>query len=116
MLTYNLNRLFRLRGIHNPVQFLTEKGYHKDTAYRIIRKRACSLQFYQIEDFCKWLNCTPNDLFEWTPDKGEKPEDYPSLLQLMPIKSSDIAQLLKDVPMNKIPDFLKKVEAAKKEV
>jgi len=38
MVTYNLNRLFKLRGIHNPMQFLTEKGYHKDTDFPHLAK------------------------------------------------------------------------------
>jgi len=114
MLKYNLNKLFQLRGIKNPVQFLISKGYHKDTAYRILKNNAKNLQNYQIESFCKWFNCTPNDLYEWTPDKNEDPANYPALMQLSPIKITDFSLLAKDIPLNKVQELAKKIEELKK--
>jgi hypothetical protein len=69
---------------------------------------------YQIEDFCKWLNCTPNDLFEWEPDKNDDPTNYPSLMQLMKVKITDFSQLTKDIPVYKVPEFMKQIEELKK--
>lgn len=114
MLKYNLARLFQLRGIKNPLQFLVSKGYHKDTAYRIIKNTAKNLQNYQIEHFCKLLNCTPNDLYEWIPDKNEDAANYPALMQLSPIRITDFSLLTKDVPINKIQELAQKIEELKK--
>lgn len=114
MLKYNLDRLFQLRGITNPVQFLVIKGYHKDTAYRIINNTAKNLMTYQLEDFCKWLNCTPNDLYEWTPDKNEEAINYPALQRLMVVKITDFAQIARDIPIYQVPEFMKKIEELKK--
>ena len=114
MLKYNLNKIFKMRGIHNPVQFLESKGYKRDTAYRIVNNIAKNLQLHQMQDFCLWFNCTPNDLLEWTPDKQEDLATSPALMQLMPTKIADFAQLAKDIPMNKVPEFMKKIEELKK--
>ncbi|MCK9210753.1 MAG: helix-turn-helix transcriptional regulator [Ignavibacteriaceae bacterium] len=114
MLKYNLDKIFKMRGINNPVQFLVSKGYSKDNAYRIVKGIAKNLQLYQMQDFCLWFNCTPNDLLEWTPDKQEDLATSPALMQLMPIKIEDFAQLAKDIPMNKVPEFMKKIEELKK--
>lgn len=114
MLRYNLTRLFHLRGIQNPLKFLVSNGYHKDTAYRIINNTAKNLMTYQIEDFCKWLNCTPNDLYEWTPSKNDNPADYPALTRLSPVKITDFSQLAKDIPIYKVPEFMEKIEELKK--
>ncbi|MFA6979428.1 MAG: helix-turn-helix transcriptional regulator [Ignavibacteriaceae bacterium] len=114
MLKYNLNKIFKMRGVHNPVQFLESKGYKRDTAYRIVNNIAKTLQLRQIQDICLWFNCTPNDLFEWTPDKQEELTTTPALMQLMPAKLADFAQLAKDIPMHKVPEFMKKIEELKK--
>lgn len=114
MLKYNLSKIFKLRGIHNPVQFMISKGYHKDTAYRIMNRRAVGLPMYQIEDFCKWLGCTPNDIFEWHPNKGEDPEAYPELKKLMPKSYSALEAITKTIPIEKLPEFLEKVKELKK--
>lgn len=114
MLKYNLKRLFAIRGIHNPVQFMIEKGYHKDTAYRIVNNIAKGLPLYQIEDFCKWLKCTPNDLFEWYPDKGEAQSSYPELEKLIPKSNPDIESITRNIPVEKIPEFIQKVKELKK--
>jgi DNA-binding Xre family transcriptional regulator len=114
MLKYNLDKIFKMRGINNPVQFLVSKGYSRDNAYRIVNGIAKNLKLYQMEDFCRWFNCTPNDLMEWTPDKQEDISASPALTQLMAIKVSDFVQLAKDIPMHKVPEFMKKIEELKK--
>lgn len=113
MLKYNLNKLFKLRGIHYPVQFMISQGYHKDTAYRIVNNNAKGLPFYQIEDFCKWLGCTPNDLFEWYPDKGDDPNAFPELKKLMPKNIPELEAITRNIPIDKIPEFIEKVKELK---
>lgn len=36
---------------------------------RIIRGETTSISFKYIEEFCYYLNCTPNELFTYIPDK-----------------------------------------------
>ena len=114
MLRFNLTNLFQLRGIKNPIHFLVSKGYHKDTAYRIVNNKAKNLMTYQIEDFCKWLNCTPNDLYEWTPGKNDDPANYPALMKLSPVKITDFSLLAKDIPIEKVQELMQKIEEMKK--
>jgi hypothetical protein len=116
MLKYNLNKAFRLRGIASPVQFLIGRGYNKDTAYRLLNNGIKSLQLYQIEDICKWLNCTPNDMLEWIPELNENATDYSALKQLMPENNTDFLNATRDIPLNKIPELLKKVVEKKLEL
>ncbi|MFA6599039.1 MAG: helix-turn-helix transcriptional regulator [Ignavibacteriaceae bacterium] len=116
MLKYNLDKIFKMRGITYPAKYLVKLGYGKDNAYRIVNGLSKNLQLYQIEDFCKWLNCTPNDLLEWVPDKPENIADFPALAELMSAKVSDFVQLARDIPVNKVPEFLRKIEELKKEM
>jgi len=69
-----------------------------------------------MQDFCFWFNFTPNDLLEWTPDKQEDLATSPALMQLIPEKLADFAQLAKDIPMHKVPEFMRKIEELKKEM
>lgn len=116
MLKLNLNKIFKTRGIENPVLFLANKGYSRDNAYRIVKGIAKNLKLYQMEDFCRWFNCTPNDLMEWVPDKPEEIAEFPALAELMSAKVSDFVQLAKDIPIKKVPEFMKKIEELKKEM
>jgi DNA-binding Xre family transcriptional regulator len=119
MLTYNLTRLFKLRGIIRPLTFLMEKGFTRDLASRITTDVNLKLKIENIEKLCKTLNCTPNDLMEWKPDIDS--EDVPSnpLFALKRSESKfDISSLVKDVPVDKLEELQKEilnaVEKAKK--
>ena len=43
--------------------------------YHMINNETSSIRFENIEKLCKFLNCTPNDLFEIIPDSSDDGDD-----------------------------------------
>lgn len=110
MLTYNLKKLFRLRGITSIASFLVQNGFGKQTAYRINEGRFSYLSPAHLEKLCIALNCTPNDLMEWEPNTNiEKPELL-GLNKLRPAPVGDFRHFANDIPYEKMNDFILQVE------
>jgi len=103
MLYYNIKRLLALRGIERPRVFLIKNGFASQTTDNFITNRVVHIKPEQIEKLCVLFNCTPNDLFTWKPDGGAPvPENHPlkPLYRDTPAKS--IAQLVRDIPAEKL--------------
>ena len=84
MLRYNFSRIFRAKGIVKPGPFLMEKGFKRNTAFKIARNEVHELSNNHLEKLCIILCCTPNDLLEWRPEKNiEVPEEHP--IRKMPV-------------------------------
>ncbi|MFA6597092.1 MAG: helix-turn-helix transcriptional regulator [Ignavibacteriaceae bacterium] len=116
MLTYNLKKLFKLRGITTPASFLMKNGFGKQAAYRITGNRFNALQPEYLEKLCIALNCTPNDLMEWEPNKNiEKPEIL-GLNKLRPVPVGDLRHFANDIPVEKMSEFISQVEELKKKI
>ena len=59
-----------------------------------------------VEALCGMLNCTPNDILEWIPDKNEKNTESHPLSALMRTGNiSQLNQLLNAVPLNRISEI-----------
>ena len=71
MLKLNISRVLALKGIDNSYSFLKAHGYKHNKAYHLSRSLTQKIDLNNLEDICLSLNCTPNDLFEWTPSKPE---------------------------------------------
>lgn len=103
MLTFNIRRVFTLRGIENPLVFMMKNGFIRPTASGLLNRRAAGIKFEHLERLCALLNCTPNDFFEWRTDaKTALAENHP----LQTLKRAETVQkfteLLKDIPMEKM--------------
>jgi DNA-binding Xre family transcriptional regulator len=113
MLKININKIFRLRGISKPQLFLRNNGFTDSKAFNITRYKTPALKLDNLERLCALLSCTPNDLLEWHPDKNfTLPETHP-LHKLKPTESINIAEMLKDVPAEKIAEFKSGIEELK---
>ena len=116
MLRYNLNKHFKLRGITYPARYLMEIGFTKQSAYNVARGNFVSLSPEHLEKLCLSLNCTPNDLMEWEPDKQiAQPEKF-SLNKLRPAQFGDLWNFAKDVPYEKMGELIAQIEEAKKKI
>lgn len=108
MLRLNLDRIFKVKGITKTNQFLINLGNSDGYASQLVHGRSVSIRFDKLEQLCKALNCTPNDLFNYT-DDGEKP--LPDNHALYSISRSDaigeVNKLLNDLPMEKIEELYK---------
>src|SRR5689334_17573041 len=87
MLTFNLTPILKARGISKPHKFFTSNGFSPSYATRLVKNDIRSIQIDYLEKLCTILNCTPNDLIEWTPSKeNEKNKSHP----LQPLLKNDI--------------------------
>lgn len=71
MLKMNISRVLALKGIDNAYAYLKKHGYKHNKAYHLSRSLTQKVDIDDLEEICLGLNCTPNDLFEWTPSKPE---------------------------------------------
>ncbi|CAN5587913.1 hypothetical protein BH10ACI1_BH10ACI1_08850 [soil metagenome] len=102
MLYFNIRRLLDLRGIDKPYAFLVKNGFVSQTATNMINNQVGHIKPQQMEKLCLLLNCTPNDLFDWRPDKNMVVPDNHALRSLTKEKSSSITEMVKDLPVEKL--------------
>jgi DNA-binding Xre family transcriptional regulator len=112
MLKPNIQKVANLRGINNVFSFLRKIGISHNVAGRYASGEALSISFRHLETISIALNCTPNDLLEWTPPstlqnasthaltpllKNTQTENFKQLLQTLPLdKINQIAQILSE--------------------
>ncbi|MEO6049724.1 MAG: helix-turn-helix domain-containing protein [Pyrinomonadaceae bacterium] len=65
--------------IEHPYAFLVKNGFIPQTATNMANSRVGHVKPKQIERLCLLLNCTPNDLFDWRPDKDSVVPDTHAL-------------------------------------
>ena len=82
MLSLNLTPIFKLRGIEKPYTFLVKAGLSPYSATSILNNKTRIFRLDHVELLCSILVCEPNDLLEWTPDKGEKYSENNPLFKL----------------------------------
>ncbi len=97
MLTLNPTPIFNARGITKPYTFLVKSGFTPHAANIIINSNTRVFRLDHIELLCTVLNCEPNDLLRFTPNKGQNyPENHP----LAKLKQDDINHDLQDTLAN----------------
>lgn len=105
MLTLDVKRVFALRGVANPFAHLRKIGISSATAWNLLDKRVKSISTKHLELICTYLNCEPNDLYEWKPDKGTVNAETHALKRLRRDgKASSYSELIRAVPLNKISE------------
>lgn len=103
MMIFNPRRIFSLRGIQRRTGFLVRLGISYQTASRFLSSKSQYVQIKDIEKLCIALNCTPSDLFEWTPDAGAVLPETHSLRSLETgVGIKNLQQLVKDIPSDKL--------------
>ena len=106
MLNYNFPRLFRARAIDKPYAFLTSHGFSDDFASRVKRNLVKRLNHKEMEKLCIVLNCTPNDLLEWTDDEGyHLDNDHPMRKLLKTDKMTDLNNTVLNIPLDRIEEI-----------
>lgn len=116
MLKLNLARLFELRGIRKPIAFLKQHGLKTGMAFYVYHNKQKSLKPMLIEKLCWILKCTPNDLFQWSPDSKEEDTETHPLLALKHEEEIDLANITEDIPIDKLKEFQKGVKELKEKL
>jgi DNA-binding Xre family transcriptional regulator len=108
MLTYNLNPIFKIRGIERPHAFLVKAGIPAYAASQMLNKSLPSLKLSHVELLCKALFCEPSDLLLFTPTKGEVyPENHPLLNLKKPEKEENLQDIIATMPFKQIKEVTK---------
>ncbi|WP_320052765.1 helix-turn-helix transcriptional regulator [uncultured Acetobacteroides sp.] len=106
MLTLNLQRVFKLKGIDDATAYMRKLGYKRTKAFNLINDKKSTVEFDDLEFLCKRLNCTPNDLLEWTPSKDDS--DMPISHALHAIRRKDAAiglvTLVENLPLEQMEE------------
>jgi DNA-binding Xre family transcriptional regulator len=112
MLKLNLNRLFKIRAIEKRQKYLMDKGIPYNSAYHLCRDTMRKYDIGIIEQLCYALNCTPNDLFDFIPDKEHLKDER---LELHKMKKADMNEdemdsILKNYPVKKVAELIQKIK------
>ena len=106
MLKYNFDRVFKARGIDRPFTFLRQAGFSDQFATKIKNSRVSRMNLSHIERLCILLRCTPDDLYEWTPDRTHRiDKDHPMHKIKRSEKIVDITRTLNNVPLDQLDEI-----------
>lgn len=108
MLRLSLDRIFKVKGITKTNQYLIHLGNSEGYASQLVNGRSVSIRFDKLELLCKSLNCTPNDLFDYTDDeKIALPEGHALHSISKRNAIGEVNKMLNDLPMAKIEELYK---------
>lgn len=106
MITLNIKRVMRLRGIDDHYKMLLDLGFAPATVRRFLRNELRRVDFDHLEKICLALNCTPNDLLEWRPSEKQANSEAQALIKLNRKSEEDVTKLLNKMPMDKFEQIL----------
>ncbi|MEQ8417386.1 MAG: helix-turn-helix transcriptional regulator [Imperialibacter sp.] len=76
MLTFNLLQVLRVRWVRQPYAYLVRNGISPNLAHKMANEEIRAIRLDHIEKLCHLLNCTPNDLFRFTPGREVVPPGH----------------------------------------
>jgi len=112
MLVLNCKKVTIARGIYSPIPYLRKHGLPYHHAHRLMVKNFRIISLDVLEKLCLALNCTPNDLLEWTPDSASQDTESTSLQMLKP-GGKNIGDMLSKLPYNKLSEIVKIISEPK---
>ncbi|WP_162126819.1 helix-turn-helix domain-containing protein [Flavobacterium phycosphaerae] len=106
MIRLNITRILKMKGITEPNQFFIERGHSPSYTYDLLRNNLNSLSMKKLEMLCRDLNCTPNDLLTYIPEKGKMVLPDHALHSLTKTETgTEVNQLLHNLPLEKIEEL-----------
>ena len=106
MLTFNINRLLKIRGVEKPYAYMVASGFSSDFSVRIIKNKTRRMDLNMVERLCELFRCTPNDLIEWEPSPEQAAVENHPLKPLERAKKVEgLTQLLNSVPLDKLEEI-----------
>lgn len=110
MLIYNLERIYKARGIERPYSLFKTNGFSDSFAAKLKNGKLTGMKLSTLEKVCEILNCTPHDLLEWHAEEGSMiAADHPLRTLDTSNRPPDMSELMKTVPldkMNEIKNFI----------
>lgn len=103
MLKYNLEEIFKMRGIAKPYAYMLKAGISPFAASQIATGNTKSLNLKHVELLCKVLYCLPSDLLVWIPDEGSTlPDTHPLTKLKRSNTNAEVANALKTLPLEEL--------------
>lgn len=103
MIKLSVRRAMEARGIDKPYKFLVKSGFGVTTSRIISTGTVEYLRLDNLEKLCVMLNCTPNDLLEWTPNSRKEDVAENPLQAIRKNEDSlNLGEVLKQLPMDKL--------------
>lgn len=113
MITIDLDRLCRIKGIAHPYAFLTANGFTHRTASRLVGGINKGIRFDHLERLCRIFHALPHDLFNYRPiGRGLNPaNDVLLALRKKPLATKDLNSLLASLPPEEIINLQAEIHA-----
>jgi len=106
MIAYNFDRIFRARNIEKPFRFLKNNGFSDSFASKVSKNNVIMLHPREMEKLCLMLHCTPNDLLQWTPERGmQVSKDHPLFTIRKTNKVTDMTKTLNSIPIGQLDEI-----------
>jgi DNA-binding Xre family transcriptional regulator len=118
MLQFDLNTMFKIRGISKPHIFMVKAGISPYTASKMLAQKMKWMDLRHLEMLCKVLYCQPNDLLQWIPSDATLPDSHPLYKMRHADTMMEVAAAIKTLPLEdleKVAGFIKDNEAKKRE-
>ena len=113
MLIYNFERILKARGIDKPFSLFVNAGFSDNFATNVKKNRVKLLRMSTLEKVCLLLNCTPNDLYDWIPDKDQQVDKDHMMNEIRKNeKVIDITRALHSIPLHKLDKLEKLIQQA----
>lgn len=114
MLQYNIDTLFKARNIKERGKFLTKHGISPNLAHRISSGQYDKISLKIMEKLCRAFNCTPNDIYRYTPDNEIDKSELNALNKIAhaPNAFADTSALY-NLPLDKLSELAAIINAKK---
>ncbi|MCV9388249.1 helix-turn-helix domain-containing protein [Reichenbachiella ulvae] len=100
MLKLKIDHVAQLRGIRRTYSYLTKLGMSHGIAQRLSSGNVKNIHLKHLENLCKTLRCTPNDILDW---QGEDLDREHPLLELRKDpKALKSLEKLRQMPLDKL--------------
>lgn len=111
MLIYNLERIYKARGIERPYTFFKAHGFSDSFASKVKNGKVSGMRLATMEKLCSILHCAPHDLMEWVPDdKTLIAPNHPLRALRAESKPPDMTSIFKSIPLDKIKHIKEYIE------
>lgn len=111
MFRLKIDHVAQLRGIRRTYSYLTKLGMSHGIAQRLSSGNVKNIHLDHLENLCKSLRCTPNDILDW------QGEDLDSEHPLQTLRKDPTAlknlEKLRQMPLDKLEklgELLDKIE------
>lgn len=113
MITIDVPRLCKIKGIDRPHAFLTSNGFSDRVATSLTTGRRKSVRLDHLERLCRLFYGLPNDIFDYKPTgRGLNPaHDVLLPLRKKPLEPQNLNSLIASLPPDEVLSLSAEIHA-----